>query len=175
MGRDRSRPFSVGFPMRGLSRGQWGRSEDVAADAASLALRLSFGSFMLLAYGWPKLMNFDHWVDIFPTPFGWNPTLAMGLIVAAEVGCAALLIAGLSTRMAALPLVFAMAVALLDTHAGEPWQGPTADIGRERPAVYLAAFVAIALLGGRRWSVDRWRASRRSTRTESRPTLPAAG
>ena len=161
--------------MRGLSRGQWGRSEDAAADAASIVLRLSFGSFMLLAYGWPKLMNFRHWVDIFPTPFGWNPTLAMGLIVAAEVGCAVLLVIGLWTRLAALPLAFAMAVALLDTHAGEPWHGPTADIGRERPAVYLAAFVAVALLGGRRWSLDRSRVNRRSTRTASRPVPAAAG
>ena len=130
------------------------------SDAAALLLRVSFGLFMAVAYGWPKLANFEHWVATFPTPFGWNPTLAMVLIIAAELGCALLIVLGWHTRLAAVPLVFAMAVALLDTHAGEPWQGPTADVGRERPAVYLAAFAAILLAGGGRWSVDGWRRKR---------------
>ena len=142
----------------------WHRGRDTAdrygSDAAALMLRVSFGLFMAIAYGWPKLVDFDHWVATFPTPFGWNPTLAMGLIVAAELGCALLIVIGWHTRLTACPLVFAMTVALIDTHAGEPWQGPTADVGRERPAVYLAAFAAILLAGGGRWSVDGWRRER---------------
>ena len=131
---------------------------------AALLLRVVFGGAMLTVYGLPKLADFAHWVEAFPTPFGWNPTVAMGLIVLAEVGCAALVLAGWKTRWAALPLVLAMAVALLVVHGGAGWNAVDAVTGlprqgggeQERSALYLTGFAAIALLGGGRWSVDGW-------------------
>lgn len=79
-------------------------------DGALLFLRLFIGG-MMLSHGWAKLASFSTLSATFPDPLGVGSTLSLLLILFAEVGCSCLLIFGLMTRLAALPLMFGMLMA----------------------------------------------------------------
>ena len=78
-------------------------------DGALLFLRLFIGG-MMLSHGWTKLATFSVLSATFPDPLGVGSTLSLLLILFAEVGCSCLLIFGLMTRLATLPLMFGMLI-----------------------------------------------------------------
>lgn len=112
-----------------------------------LALRVSFGAFMLV-HGLPKLQGFAEMADGFPDPLGIGSRFSLIAAIAAELGCSVLLILGLGTRLAALPLAFTMFVAFVVVHGSDPWQK------KELAAVYFVAYVVIFLLGPGKFSLD---------------------
>lgn len=126
-----------------------------AQDLALLGLRLAFGGLMLLEHGLGKLDRLTGGGTIrFADPFGLGPEVSLALTTFAEVVCAGLLVLGLFTRAAALPLVLTMAVAAFWAHGGDP-------LGDKEPALmYLAAYLALFVFGGGRFSlqvaVQRW-------------------
>jgi len=111
-------------------------------------LRVAAGGMMLLGHGWSKLSSFGDLQDSFPDPLGIGSTLSLASAVGAEVGCSLLLILGILTRWAALPLAFTMGVALFLVHADDPWKT------KELAAVYLAIFVVLALTGGGAYELE---------------------
>lgn len=113
-----------------------------------LVLRVASGLFMLLGHGWPKLAKFSELADKFPDPLGMGSQLSLIAALGAEVLCSILLILGLGTRLAAVPLAFTMGVALLLVHGADPWQK------KELAAVYLVVYVALVLTGGGWISLD---------------------
>lgn len=117
-----------------------------------LILRVAFGCFMLV-HGIPKLKGFSEMSDKFPDPLGIGSQFSLISAIGAEVGCSLLLILGLGTRIAALPLVFTMLIALFVVHGADPWQK------KELAALYLAVYVTLVLTGGGRCSLDHflWR------------------
>jgi len=121
-----------------------------------LILRAAFGCYMLV-HGIPKLMGFNKMAAQFPDPLGLGSQLSLIGAITAEVGCSILLILGLGTRLAAIPLAFTMLVALLFIHAADPWQT------KELAAVYLTVYVTLILTGGGKYSLDGWIGRRRST------------
>ena len=121
-----------------------------------LLLRVSIGLFMLLGHGWSKLMGFSEMADKFPDPIGMGSQLSLIAAIGAEFGCSLLLVLGLGTRIAAIPLAFTMIVALFIFHSADPW--PT----KELAAVYLAVYATLVLTGGGRFSVDHLIGRRRS-------------
>ncbi|QDS97931.1 DoxX family protein [Adhaeretor mobilis] len=122
-------------------------SREPATSFGLLVLRVSFGCFMLV-HGWPKLMGFSQMADKFPDPLGMGSQLSLVAAVGAEVGCSILLILGLGTRLAAIPLAFTMIVALFMVHGADPWQV------KEKAALYLAVYVVLVFTGSGRFSVD---------------------
>lgn len=113
-----------------------------------LLLRLTF-SGMMLTHGIPKLMKLIQGNMEFGDPIGIGPVPSFILTVIAEVICPLLIIIGYRTRFASLPVIITMAVAAFIVHAADP-------IGtKEKALLYLFAFVAIALLGPGKHSVDR--------------------
>jgi len=122
-----------------------------------LVLRLAFGGFMLV-HGWQKLSMYGDLVDKFPDPIGLGSQFSLIAAVAAEVGCSILLVFGLLTRLAAIPLAFTMIVALFIVHGADPWQK------KELAACFLAAYVSLFLTGAGRFSLDHlWWSRRAST------------
>ena len=95
-------------------------------DGALLFLRLFIGG-MMLSHGWAKLASFSTLSATFPDPLGVGSTLSLLLILFAEVGCSCLLIFGLMTRLAALPLMFGMLMAFFVIHGADPFA-----VGRSR-------------------------------------------
>jgi putative oxidoreductase len=124
-------------------------------NIALLILRLSSGGFMLFAHGLPKLMDFTARATRFPDPLGIGPTASLSLAIFAEVFCAALIIFGLATRFAAIPLIITMAVAAFIVHASDPFAR------QELPLLFGAVFLALALTGGGEFSLDRILKNRR--------------
>ncbi|NJK91699.1 MAG: DoxX family protein [Blastochloris sp.] len=119
-------------------------------DLGLLLLRLVFGPYMLVAHGWPKLMGFSDKVNSFPDPLGIGSPASLTLCVAFEVFGAALLTLGLLTRFNALAGVVTMAVAFFLVHEAQfMGQG-----NGELAFTYLAAYLALLISGGGRYSLD---------------------
>lgn len=116
-------------------------------DVATLFLRL-FAGCMMLTHGWAKLTMFSTLAHTFPDPLGLGSTTSLILILFAEVGCSVLLILGLVTRLATLPLIFGMLVAIFAIHGADPFSA------RELPVLYLGMYIVLLLIGGGRFSVD---------------------
>lgn len=116
-----------------------------------LLLRVAAGATMAAGHGWGKLLAFSEEAATFPDPLGIGNRLSMTGAVGAELFCSALVALGLGTRLAALPVAFTMTVAAFVIHASDPF-------GRKELAiVYLAIFLALAIVGPGRYSLDaRW-------------------
>jgi putative oxidoreductase len=118
------------------------------ASFALLLLRASFG-LMMLSHGWPKLMSFIDNPSSFPDPIHLGPALSHGLTAFAEFVCAILIVIGLGTRWAAIPLIIAMTIVSFVIHGKEPMGE------RELSMLYLSAFTVIAILGAGSYSLDK--------------------
>lgn len=116
-------------------------------DGALFYLRLAVGCLMLV-HGWAKLSAFPVLSDTFPDPLGLGSTLSLLLILCAEVGCSLLLMLGLMTRLATLPLIFGMLMAFFVIHGGDPYPA------RELPLLYLAVYVGLLWAGAGKYSLD---------------------
>lgn len=114
----------------------------------SLILRFMVGGAML-SHGIPKLMAFATLKETFPDPIGVGSMFSLMLSIGAEVGCSLLLILGLFTRLAVLPLAFTMLMAFFVIHASDPFAV------KELAMMYFMIYVAIFSLGGGNYSVDR--------------------
>ena len=93
-------------------------------------------------------MGYDEMTQAFLDPIGLGSQLTLILAIAAEVGCAVLLILGLGTRLAAIPLATTMLVAWFVVHIEDPW------VKQELPALFLSGFVALILTGAGKFSLD---------------------
>lgn len=117
---------------------------------AMLILRVGVG-LLMLTHGLGKFEALFSGEPIqFKDPIGVGPTASLILAVFSEVLCSILLIIGLGTRFAAIPLFITMIVAALIVHAND-------GFGRqELPLLYAAAYTVIALIGAGRYSLDFW-------------------
>src|SRR5690606_10359834 len=96
-----------------------------------------------------KLTKFDELMYTFPDPIGLGPTFALTLIVLAEIVFALLVVLGVWTRLSTIPLIIGMAVAVFVAHGDD-------ILGKgETGLIYMTAFIAIFLIGGGRFSLDR--------------------
>lgn len=104
---------------------------------------------MFWQHGWPKLMEFSKVSEHFADPFGFGGTLSLVLLLLAEVLCAALVVLGLWTRIATIPLIIGMAVIIFMVEADAPFKES------ELAAIYLGVFVVLFLTGSGRYAVDK--------------------
>lgn len=116
-------------------------------SVAALVLRLMVGGAML-SHGIPKLLAFGTLSANFPDPLGVGSFVSLMLSIGAEVGCSVLLILGLFTRLALLPLLFTMLMAFFVIHAADPFAV------KELAMTYIAIYIAIFSLGAGRFSLD---------------------
>lgn len=124
-------------------------------DLGLLVLRLVFGLQMALGHGLGKLMGFSAKSATFPDPLHIGSAASLALATFGEFFCAIAVALGLFTRLTALPVITTMAVALIAVHTDSMFKEG------ELALLYLAAFSAIALIGGGRYSLDDVRMRRR--------------
>jgi putative oxidoreductase len=121
-----------------------------SADAALLLLRLWYGASLFTLHGWGKVSGFSTIAGQFPDPFGTGAKPSLVLAILAEFVCAALVVLGLFTRVAALGVAIAMVTAFWFAHGGRL----TGNNNGELAFIYLGAFVALFLGGAGKFSLD---------------------
>src|SRR5690554_1592562 len=75
-----------------------------AGHWVSLILRFTFGTIMI-PHGWSKIQKFDQISPEFISFMGLSPSISLSLVIFAELACSILLIIGLFTRLATIPLI----------------------------------------------------------------------
>lgn len=125
-----------------------GWMQRVGRDIGLLALRLWFGGAMLLAHGIGKIGRLGQDPVQFADPLGLGPTVSLLLTIGAEAVCATLVLVGLLTRWATIPLIITMLVAAFVVHWSDPFSK------KELALAYLSGYVAICFLGAGRFSLD---------------------
>ena len=117
------------------------------ADLASLVLRVSFGMLMI-PHGYFKLTNFDEIAAEFMNVPGMSSPASLWLVIIVEICCSVLLIIGLATRLAIIPLLITAIVIVFVAHHGDIFGEAVAGF------YYLMAYTAILLLGSGKYSAD---------------------
>jgi putative oxidoreductase len=121
---------------------------DSGISFALLVVRLSVGGLMI-PHGVKKLMSFAAKSSTFSDPFGIGHPTSMALVIFAELFCAVFIVMGLMTRLAAIPLIIAMSVAVFKAHNGDVFGEA------ELATLYLMGFVALLFAGPGKYSMDR--------------------
>jgi len=119
-----------------------------AVSFSLLLLRLSLGGLMI-PHGYKKLMNFAAKSSGFTDPFGIGGSASMSLVIFAEFFCAIFIVLGLMTRLATIPLIITMSVALFVAHKGQVFGDG------EQAALYLSGYIALLFTGPGKISIDR--------------------
>ncbi|MEM8882812.1 MAG: DoxX family protein [Planctomycetota bacterium] len=128
-------------------------NNETLTSVGLLVLRVGAGVYMI-THGWGKAgMLFSGEFDGFPDPMGIGSTMSLIGAVFSEVVCAALVVVGLFTRVAAIPVVFTMVVAAFIVHGGDPWVMGSGK-SKEPAMLYLIMYAAIACLGAGAYSID---------------------
>ena len=118
------------------------------SDFALLVLRLIGGGYML-THGIPKLQKLFAGGEIkFPDPIGMGAAASLGFTVFSEFLCALLILIGLGSRLASIPLMVTMLVAAFIVHGADPFQK------KELALIYFGIYLAIFILGSGKYSVD---------------------
>ena len=84
----------------------------------------------------------------FGDPLGIGSELSFVLVVFAEFLCSILLITGIFSRLATIPMAFTMLVAFSITHADDPFGS------KEKPILYFVIFIALLFSGPGKFSLD---------------------
>ena len=126
---------------------------DTAFNFATLILRIGAGSLMIINHGLNKMTNFGEMSGRFANPFHIGSPATLSLVIFAEVFCSALIILGLFTRLACIPLVFAMAFAFINVHHMN--YAAAGKGGAEPSLLFLICFLALLFTGPGKVSVDR--------------------
>lgn len=116
-------------------------------NLAMLILRVGMG-VLLIHHGYDKLIHFSQYKTQFINFLGLGSTISLSLSIFAEFFCSLLVIFGFCTKLAAIPVVINMIVAV--------WKAHNLDVlgEGEHAALFAVGFLAIALLGAGRYSVD---------------------
>jgi putative oxidoreductase len=112
-----------------------------------LLMRVVFG-FTMITHGWAKFTNFTMLSAAFPDPIGLGSTISLSLVVFAELFASMLLIIGLGTRLALIPMIINMLVAYFVVHANDPFAN------KELAFLYLFIYVALMIFGPGKFSLD---------------------
>lgn len=112
-----------------------------------LVVRVMFGA-LLMWHGMTKIVNVESVAENFPNPLGLGPRLSFYLVVFAEVICSAAVIMGAFYRLALIPIIFAMGVALFVVHHGQPFAA------KELALIYFVIFVLLYYMGAGAYSLD---------------------
>ena len=130
--------------MRKVFSIQSARSRDIVL----LTIRVAIAALMLV-HGLPKLdLLFAGTAANFPAVMGMSPALSLSLTVFAEVACSILVLFGLATRIAVIPLMITMLVAIFVVHGNDPFAK------QELAIHYLLVYVMLLITGSGKYSAD---------------------
>lgn len=123
------------------------RYSNQAVDVAMLILRVSFGITMA-AHGYDKLVKFAEYKGGFMNFLGLGGPVSLSLTIFAELVCSLLLVIGLFTRLATVPLIVTALVIVFVANNGDIFGEAFHGFS------YLLVYTAILLIGPGAYSVD---------------------
>jgi putative oxidoreductase len=125
---------------------------------AILFFRIIIGAFML-THGYSKLLYLFSGEEIeFLDFLGIGLTASLALAVFAEFFCSILIIIGLGTRWATIPLIVTMLVAAFIAHCADPFGK------KEMALLYLSSYIVLLFLGSGKFSLDALISGKTSTK-----------
>ena len=124
------------------------RYSDKSISFSLLVLRLFSGGLMI-PHGYQKLMKFGTGSAGFSDPFHIGGPASMSLTIFTELFCAIFVLLGLMTRVACIPLIIAMSVALFYSLHGQLFGDG------EHAALYLSGYIALLFVGPGKISLDK--------------------
>lgn len=113
-----------------------------------LILRLFVGAAMI-THGYPKFLRILDGNFKFRDPLGIGSEASLILITFAEFICSILVILGLTTRFALIPLIIAMGVVFFIVHGADDFKS------REIPFLFLGIYLTLFFTGPGKYSADR--------------------
>ncbi len=119
----------------------------VTADIAVLLLRVGIAALML-SHGIPKMLALFSGNVQFPALFGLSAELSLTLAVFAEVICSLFILMGLGSRLATVPLIITMLVAIFSIHGADPFEK------QELAVMYLLPYIVLFITGSGKYSID---------------------
>ena len=125
-------------------------STKYSAGAFNIGMLILRGGMaaLMIPHGFDKLQNFSKYSKDFMNFLGTGQTVSFALLVFAEFFCACLVLLGLFTRLACIPLVIAMTVALVKAHKSQVFgEG-------EHATLFIIGFLTVLILGPGKISVD---------------------
>ncbi|MFD1770675.1 DoxX family protein [Sphingobacterium suaedae] len=118
-----------------------------ASNLSAFILRVGFGVLMIPRHGYVKLVEFNERKEQFMDFLGLGGTVTLSLTIFAEFFCSILLILGLFTRLAAIPLLITVLV-IFSVHNWE-------FFGKyELATAFFIGYVSIFILGPGKFSLD---------------------
>jgi putative oxidoreductase len=114
--------------------------DERARDVGLLFLRVSGGLFLLWVHGLPKLLDFSAQLQLIEDPFHLGSHLTLILAIFAEVVCPLLIVAGVLARLACVPILFVLLVALLVVHP--QWSVAEGQFGWLLLILFATVFIA---------------------------------
>lgn len=128
--------------------------QTASIDLALLIARFGIG-FLMLMHGVPKMGKlFSGDPIIFPSIFGLGAEISLALAVFTEVLCSLFIIVGFRTRLAAIPLIITMLVAIFMVHGADPFAK------QELAVIYLLVYTVLFWGGSGKYSTDQLLAGR---------------
>ena len=128
------------------------RYSDTAFNFAAFILRVGAGSLMIINHGLMKMNHFSQMSNGFMNPFHIGSSATLSLVIFAEVFCSGLIILGLFTRLACIPLIFEMVFAFIKVHHLNYAAGQG---GGEPALLFATCFLTLLFTGPGRASADR--------------------
>lgn len=122
--------------------------EDRARELGLLFLRLSGALFLLKVHGLPKLLDYRNQLSGIEDPFHLGANLTLILAIFAEVICPLFIAIGLLARLACLPVLFLLAVALCLVHP--EWSLEQGQFGW----LLLMVFTTVLIAGPGRFALN---------------------
>lgn len=116
-----------------------------------LLARLSIGSIFIIS-GWGKLHNIPKVIGYFTDLGVPMPEFNAHLVAATEFSCGTLILLGLLTRLASIPLTITMIVAILTAKISDIHS--TSDLLGLDEFLYIVFFVLLIVNGAGRLSID---------------------
>ena len=111
-----------------------------AQSLGLLFLRVTGSLFLLWVHGLPKLLDFNAQLQLIEDPFHLGAHLTLSLAIFAEVLCPLLIVAGVLARLACLPILFVLLVALLVVHP--QWSVAEGQFGWLLLILFTSVFIA---------------------------------
>ena len=125
------------------------KTQPINIDSILLIARIAIAA-MMLVHGIPKMaMLLSGDPVAFPGVLGLSPEFSLALAVFAEVICSILILIGIGTRLAVIPLIITMLVAVFYIHCADPFAK------QELGLHYLLVYVLLLFGGSGRYSVDK--------------------